>query len=64
MAPMRENLLLELQPARSMPTTPIEEAAMKKMTPTLKSSISIPLLTGIQANAITEASMTMYGARL
>ena len=64
MAPMSEYLLLLLHPASRMPTIPIDEAAIMKKTPTLKSRISIPLLKGRQENASTEARMTMYGARL
>ena len=64
MAPMSENLLLELQPASRIPTTPMLEAASRKNTPTLKSSTSRPLLTGRQAKVRNEAMMTMNGARL
>ena len=59
MAPMSEYLLLELHPASRMPTTPIDEAAIIKKMPTLKSSTSSPLLTGRQAKASTEARMTI-----
>ena len=59
MAPMSEYLLLELHPASRMPTTPIDEAAIRKKTPTLKSSTSSPLFTGRQAKASTDARMTM-----
>ena len=59
MAPMSEYLLLELHPASRMPTTPIDDAAIMKKTPTLKSSTSSPLFTGRQANASTDARMTM-----
>ena len=58
MAPMSEYLLLELQPASRMPTTPIDEAAIRKKTPTLKSRISSPRLIGRQAKASTEARIT------
>ena len=56
---MSEYLLLELHPASRMPTTPIDDAAIMKKTPTLKSSTSSPLFTGRQANASTDARMTM-----
>ena len=59
MAPMSEYLLLELHPASRMPTTPIDEAAIMKKTPTLKSRTSIPRLKGRQAKARSEARMTM-----
>ena len=58
MAPMSEYLLLLLHPASRMPTMPMDEAAMKKNTPTLKSSTSTPLLKGMQAKASTDPSMT------
>ena len=59
MAPMSEYLLLLLQPASSTPTTPIDEAAIRKKTPTWKSRISMPLLIGRQLKASTEATTTM-----
>ena len=59
MAPMSEYLLLELHPASRMPTTPMDEAAIMKKTPTLKSSTSMPRLMGRHEKASTEARMTM-----
>ena len=59
MAPMSEYLLFELHPASRMPTTPMDEAAIMKKTPTLKSSTSSPLFTGRQAKASSEARMTI-----
>ena len=59
MAPMSENLLLELHPASRMPTTPMLDAARKKKSPTLKSSTSNPLFMGRQANVRKEARITM-----
>ena len=64
MAPISENLLLELQPASRIPTTPILDAASRKNTPTLKSNNSNHLLMGRQANVRKEAMITMNGARL
>ena len=59
MAPMSEYLLLLLHPASRMPTIPIDETAIMKKTPTLKSKISIPLLKGRQENASTKEIITI-----
>ena len=59
MAPINEYLLLELQPASKIPTTPMLDAANKKKIPTLKSRTSMPLLMGRQLKAMIEARITM-----
>lgn len=47
-----------------MPTIPIDDTAIRKKIPTLKSSTSKPLANGRQPNASTDEIITMYGARL
>ena len=64
MAPMSEYLLLLLQPASKMPTTPIEPMARKKNTPTLKSMMCPPMFQGRQAKVVIEAVTTRKGAML
>ena len=64
MAPMSEYLLLLLHPASRMPTTPMEEMARKKKTPTLKSMMCAPLFQGRQLKVTIEAVTTRKGARL
>ena len=59
MAPINEYLLLLDQPASKIPTTPIDETAIRKKIPTLKSSTSSPLAKGRHPNASTDEIITI-----
>jgi hypothetical protein len=63
MADTTEYLLLLPQPARKIPTTPTDEMAVTRNTPTLKSRIWAPLFHGRNENVATEAMITSSGAR-
>ena len=59
---MTEYLLLEPQPARNIPNTPIELIAVRRKMPTLKSRTFQPWLQGRNENVPTEAMITRNGA--
>ena len=63
MADTTEYLLLEAHPARKMPTTPMDDTAVRRNTPTLKSRITAPLFHGRKQKAPTDPMMTRNGAR-
>ena len=63
MADTTEYLLLEPQPAKNMPSTPIELMAVMRNTPTLKSRMLAPLFQGRNEKVPTEAMITRNGAR-
>ena len=63
MAPIRVYLLLLDHPASRIPSTPIDDTAMMKNTPMLKSTTCIPLPHGRHAKVITDAITTRKGAR-
>ena len=62
MALTTEYLLFDPQPARKMPTTPMEEMAVSRKMPTLKSSTVAPLFHGRNEKAPTEPMITRRGA--
>ena len=62
MALTTEYLLLEPQPARNTPTTPMLEMAVMRKMPTLKSSTTAPLFQGRNEKVPTEAMITRKGA--
>ena len=64
MAPINEYLLLLAHPASRIPTIPMDDTAIRKKIPTLKSITCSPLAKGIQPNASTDAIITTKGARL
>lgn len=59
---MTEYLLLLDQPAKKMPSTPIEDMAVIINTPTLKSRMPAPLFQGRKEKVPTEAMITKNGA--
>ena len=64
MADTTEYLLLEPHPARKIPTTPMDEMAVSRNTPTLKSRITAPLFHGRNEKAPTEPMITSSGATI